>query len=423
MKTFFLATASLLLAARLGAQSLDWFTVDGGGGMSSDGTLTFAGTAGQPDAGTMSDGTLTMQGGFWPALATAPAATASGSSYKVFYSTQSATPSANFVGSVNSDGSGNSNILSSATWPRLSPDGSKFLYHPVINTGNFAQNNLAMFDLTTRNSTTLFAQSGDYVVYYDWLQGGANVVFDYSCGIYRVATNNLSVSSLFSVNCYDDAPSVNPQDGSITFHNNGGLLLANSDGSNRRAMNNTANGDYWPNWSPDAQWIVFISASGYAKIKPDGTGRTNLWSQIPGASHVQFNGVNNDAAACFSPDGQWVVAAFNLNGTNGIYAIAADGSGTVKTILTTGNATDQTYNFIGGAVPTTIFPSTPPVLTIIPATAGQATIFWMPATPGFVLQESFSLAPAAWSNSASGSQNPVTVSTTGVTKFYRLAHP
>jgi Tol biopolymer transport system component len=422
MKTFFLATASLLLAARLGAQSLDWFTVDGGGGMSSDGMLTFAGTAGQPDAGTMSDGALTMQGGFWPALATAPAVTSSGSGYKVFYSTQSATPSANFVGSINSDGSVNSNILSSATWPRISPDGTKFLYHPVNYTGNFAQNNLALFDLATRNSTTLFA-NGDYVVYYDWLPGGANVVFDYGCGIYQVATNNLNVSNLFSVDCYDDAPGVNPQDGSIAFHNQyQGLMLANGDGSNRRHMNNTVPGDYWPNWSADAQWIVFVNNSGYFKIKSDGTGRTNLWTLIPGASNVQYNGANNEAAACFSPDGQWVIAAFNLNGTNGIYAIAADGSGTVKTILTTGNATDQTYNFIGGVIASTSS-GTPPTLTIVSASAGQATVSWTPATPGFVLQESPSLAPATWTNSASGAQDPVTISENNTTKFYRLAHP
>ena len=74
MKTFFLLTAALLLAARLEAQTLnfDWFTLDGGGGVSSSGALTFSGTAGQPDAGSSSAGALTMQGGFWPVFNIVP---------------------------------------------------------------------------------------------------------------------------------------------------------------------------------------------------------------------------------------------------------------------------------------------------------------------------------------------------------------
>ena len=219
--------------------------------------------------------------------------------------------------------------------------------------------------------------------------------------------------------CYDDAPSIHPLDGSIVFHNvNQGLVLASGDGSNRQHLANTSSGDYWPNWSPDGQWIVFGNLNGYFKIKPDGSGKTNLWSHLTGASHVTFNGSDGWGSACFSPDGQWVIAAFNLNGTNGIYALAADGSGATKTLLTTGNAIDQTYNFIGGTAPIVSLPS--PILTIVPSGANQATISWTPTTPGFVLQESTSLAPDSWSDAASGAQNPTTVSTAAGTKFYRL---
>jgi hypothetical protein len=64
-----------------------------------------------------------------------------------------------------------------------------------------------------------------------------------------------------------------------------------------------------------------------------------------------------------------------------------------------------------------------PTLTIIPAGAGQATISWAPATPGFVLQETLNLSAAAWSNSLSGATNPITVPAAGPTKFYRLFKP
>ena len=64
-----------------------------------------------------------------------------------------------------------------------------------------------------------------------------------------------------------------------------------------------------------------------------------------------------------------------------------------------------------------------PTLTIVPAAPGNATISWLPNTPGFVLQESLSLSPAEWTNSASGATNPITTPTTLPTKFYRLKKP
>jgi len=44
---------------------LSWYTVDAGGGTSSNGTYTLDGTIGQPDAGTMSNGSYSLIGGFW----------------------------------------------------------------------------------------------------------------------------------------------------------------------------------------------------------------------------------------------------------------------------------------------------------------------------------------------------------------------
>src|SRR3954454_12630705 len=45
--------------------AIDWFTIDGGGGTSTGGGYTVSGTIGQPDAGTMSGGTYSLDGGFW----------------------------------------------------------------------------------------------------------------------------------------------------------------------------------------------------------------------------------------------------------------------------------------------------------------------------------------------------------------------
>src|SRR3989442_3601084 len=60
---------ALLAVVPANAQyAIDWFTIDGGGGASSGGGFTLSGTIGQPDAGTLSGGNYTLQGGFWPGI-------------------------------------------------------------------------------------------------------------------------------------------------------------------------------------------------------------------------------------------------------------------------------------------------------------------------------------------------------------------
>jgi len=50
--------------------SLDWFTIDGGGGTSTGGVYQVSGTVGQPDAGpAMSGGNYSVDGGFWSIIA------------------------------------------------------------------------------------------------------------------------------------------------------------------------------------------------------------------------------------------------------------------------------------------------------------------------------------------------------------------
>src|SRR2546423_11033221 len=69
-----LKLALLLLAAASAASlaqsySIDWFTIDGGGGTSTGGVYSVTGTIGQPDAGKMSGGNYSIDGGFWGIIA------------------------------------------------------------------------------------------------------------------------------------------------------------------------------------------------------------------------------------------------------------------------------------------------------------------------------------------------------------------
>jgi hypothetical protein len=71
MKSFLLSAVAIIavqLSAQAQSYSIDWFTIDGGGGTSTGGVYSVSGTIGQPDAGTMSGGNYSLIGGFWGAV-------------------------------------------------------------------------------------------------------------------------------------------------------------------------------------------------------------------------------------------------------------------------------------------------------------------------------------------------------------------
>ena len=107
--------------------------------------------------------------------------------------------------------------------------------------------------------------------------------------------------------------------------------------------------------------------------------------------------------------------------TGGVYSV----SGTIGQPDAGVTMTNGQFAVTGGfwALPTAIQVGGAPTLTIAPAAPGQATISWTPPTPGFVLQETWSLAPANWTNSPSGSTNGIVVPATLPSRFYRLFKP
>jgi hypothetical protein len=67
MKALCLLIVALFGGYRLHAQSfsIDWFTIDGGGGTSVGGAFVLSGSIGQPDAGALSGGVFVLEGGYW----------------------------------------------------------------------------------------------------------------------------------------------------------------------------------------------------------------------------------------------------------------------------------------------------------------------------------------------------------------------
>ena len=107
--------------------------------------------------------------------------------------------------------------------------------------------------------------------------------------------------------------------------------------------------------------------------------------------------------------------------TGGAYSV----SGTIGQPDAGRPMTNGQYSVTGGfwVLPTVIQTGEAPTLTIVPATPGNATLSWTPDTPGWILQETWVLSPANWTNSPSGSTNPVLVLATLPTRFYRLFKP
>jgi hypothetical protein len=62
---------ALALSARGQSYSIDWYTIDGGGGTSTNGQYSLSGTIGQPDANPqpMTGGNYSLTGGFWSLFA------------------------------------------------------------------------------------------------------------------------------------------------------------------------------------------------------------------------------------------------------------------------------------------------------------------------------------------------------------------
>jgi hypothetical protein len=224
---------------------------------------------------------------------------------------------------------GNERRLADGARPRVSPDGRYLLClrdkDPFANRGN-----LYVRDLRFEAERRVFTE-GDYLAGAGFSGDGAQIVFDHSCGIYRTERDGSGIVQALPSGCFDDGPSVDPTTGRIAFHNvsAGQLGVANADGSDKHYLPASPLDEAWPVWSPDGQWLAAVAGEFYPtqqgagnliKVRPDGTGF--MWlTAVTNANEGFYTGV------AWMPDGQTLLAAGTVNGTNGVYVVAADGSG------------------------------------------------------------------------------------------------
>jgi hypothetical protein len=128
-------------------------------------------------------------------------------------------------------------------------------------------------------------------------------------------------------------------------------------------------------------------------------------------------------------------AYFSLDGTTRLMRFNQDANGDFHDWYSPGGQTPRVQDAFGtpGATPNPTveligldvigYHFLVPTIAIASAGNGRETVSWSPNTPGFVLQERANLVSGLWLNSASGTNNPVTVTNTTTSKFFRVAHP
>ena len=254
-------------------------------------------------------------------------------------------------------GSGTSDApFAAGHWPRLSPDRRSVLYQ--TGSTDFTAGSLYVHDLSSdagadgaAGDTFIYSSSPDHIVGWTWTPDSASVVFDYYTQTNEVARDGSNPRLLYTYyDGYSDAPQASPQTGAIVFHSiHFGLGLVNADGTSAHTIPNTAIGDFFPTWTPDGQWIVFVHQGGTIsfgiqnatvfKIKPDGSGRTPLTPALaPGDGFIVQGGtVTADSAKYLS--------VATVRGVSSVYAVPLDGSATYERLCTTDG---PVIDFVGG---------------------------------------------------------------------------
>ena len=128
--------------------------------------------------------------------------------------------------------------------------------------------------------------------------------------------------------------------------------------------------------------------------------------------------------AWFSLDGTTRLVRFNQDATGDFHDWYSPGGQTPRVqdaFATPGATPDPTVELL--ALDVIGYHPLVPTIAISHAGNGKETVSWSPNTPGFVLQERINLLSATWLNSASGTNNPVTITNTGTIKFFRVFHP
>ena len=109
--------------------------------------------------------------------------------------------------------------------------------------------------------------------------------------------------------------SVSPDGSRISYHENRQIFVSNIDGSDKRRIETGNPFNFVPKWSPDGQWLMFVSGEHYNChphiVKKDGSGLRKLADRggyrgvVEVLKHPDFHSESSDIPV-WSPDGRHV---------------------------------------------------------------------------------------------------------------------
>jgi len=328
----------------------------------------------------------------------------------VFYGRRSAINTGT-IWAINLDGSGET-FITTGFRPRASKDGH---YLAFLRDGNpsITQGNVWLRDLLTGQERILFNNT-NYTIGYDWDRTGTNLLFDESCGLWKISPGGTASLLPLMTDCYDDAPVVNPVDGRLAFHNLNsnsaisGLYVTSPDLATKTRLNLSTGvvGASWPAWSSDAQWLVLADGNS-AGSSFTADGGTNLWVVHPDGTDLNqitafADGTNRfPHGALWSPDGNALVGVGTIFGTNGLWIIPLtpehDDCDGAPILLPTkpGDAIDFAGSIVVAAATQTNFVPQPGLF--IRRDPGAIVVFWSTNFAGFTLESVTNLASTVWS--------------------------